>query len=58
MTADAHDRRPAMDDAQHQIDHAPLPDARELRRRRNVVIQFVHFVTLNWKMYTLAKRHH
>ncbi|MBW4031186.1 MAG: hypothetical protein HIU88_00805 [Acidobacteria bacterium] len=47
-----------MDDAQNQIDHAPLPDARELRRRRNVVIQFVHFVTLNWKMYTLAKRHH
>lgn len=47
-----------MDTAQAKIDHAPLPDSRELRRRRNLVVQFAHFLTLNWKMYSLAKRHH
>ncbi|MET4703004.1 hypothetical protein [Frigoribacterium sp. UYMn621] len=47
-----------MDTAQNQIDRAPLTDARELRRRRNLIIQFFHFVTLNWKMYSLAKSHH
>ncbi|MBU1588325.1 MAG: hypothetical protein KKH51_10320 [Actinobacteria bacterium] len=47
-----------MDTAQAQIDSAPLPDARELRRRRNLVVQFAHFLTLNWRMYRLAKRHH
>jgi hypothetical protein len=47
-----------MDTVQHQIDTAPLPDERELRRRRNVVIQFFRFIALNWKMYTLARRHH
>lgn len=47
-----------MDTAQEQIDNAPLPDPRELRRRRNLIVQFAHFVNLNWKMYSLAKRHH
>jgi len=47
-----------MDTAQHQIDNAPLPDSRELRRRRNLIVQFAHFINLNWKMYSLAKRHH
>lgn len=47
-----------MDTAQVVIDSAPLPDARELGRRRNLLIQFVHFVRLSWKMYFLAKRHH
>jgi hypothetical protein len=47
-----------MDTAQALIDTAPLPEARELRRRRNVVVQFFHFVALNWTMYRLAKRHH
>jgi hypothetical protein len=47
-----------MDDAQSRIDRAPLPDASELRRRRNVVIQFFQFMNLNWKMFTLAKQHH
>jgi len=46
-----------MDTAQAQIDAAPLPDARELRRRRNLVVQFGHFVRLNLRMYLLAKRH-
>lgn len=47
-----------MDSAQELIDSAPSPDGRELRRRRNIVIQFAHFIVLNWKMYSLAKRHH
>lgn len=47
-----------MDTAQAQIDSAPLPDSRELRRRRNLVVQFIHFLNLNWKMYSFAKRHH
>jgi hypothetical protein len=47
-----------MDTAQARIDSAPLPDSRELRRRRNLVIQFFHFVKLNWKMYRLARQHH
>ena len=37
------------------IDRAPTPDARELRRRRNLVIQFAHFLGLSWNMYRLAK---
>jgi sulfide:quinone oxidoreductase len=47
-----------MDDTQQRIDHAALPDARELRRRRNFLIQFVLFMRLNWRMYSLARRHH
>lgn len=47
-----------MESAQAHIDGSPLPNSRELRRRHNVFIQFAHFVTLNWKMYRLAKRHH
>jgi hypothetical protein len=47
-----------MDAAQAQIDRAHVPDRRELRRRGSVVIQFFHFMKLNWKMYSLAKRHH
>ncbi|MDF1478106.1 hypothetical protein PYV02_03315 [Leifsonia sp. H3M29-4] len=47
-----------MDTGQTLIDAAPLPNARELRRRRNLVVQFFHFLSLNWNMYRLAKRHH
>lgn len=47
-----------MDTAQARIDAAPLPDERELRRRRNLVVQFFRFLALNWNMYRLAKRHH
>lgn len=46
-----------MDTAQAQIDAASLPDAHELRRRRNLFVQFGHFVRLNLRMYLLAKRH-
>ena len=47
-----------MSNVQQMIDSAPTPDARELRRRRNLVIQFAHFLGLSWNMYRLAKRHH
>jgi sulfide:quinone oxidoreductase len=55
---DDRQRENTMDDTQRLIDAAPLPDARELRRRRNLVIQFFHFVRLNLTMYRLARRHH
>lgn len=47
-----------MDDAQSRIDAAQLPDARELRRRHNLVTQFLRFLVLNFSMYSLAKKHH
>jgi sulfide:quinone oxidoreductase len=46
-----------MDNAQLRIDAAPLPGARELRRRSNLIVQFIRFVGLNWTMYRLAKHH-
>ena len=46
-----------MDNAQARIDMAPLPGMRELRRRSNLVQQFVRFLSLNWTMYRLAKHH-
>ena len=47
-----------MDDTQRRIDAAPLPGVRELRRRRNLILQFLRFVRLNWTMYRLARHHH
>lgn len=47
-----------MDTTQAHIDIAPLPSARELRRRSNVLVQLVRFLQLNVSMYLLAKRHH
>jgi hypothetical protein len=47
-----------MDNAQARIDAAPLPGARELRRRGNLAQQFIRFLNLNWTMYRLAKHHH
>ncbi|MDJ0338951.1 hypothetical protein [Cryobacterium sp. PH31-O1] len=47
-----------MDTAQSHIDAAPLPSARELRRRSNVLVQLVRFLQINVSMYLLAKRHH
>jgi hypothetical protein len=47
-----------MDTAQTHIDEAPLSDAHELRRRRNLFLQFFRFLSLSWSMYALAKRHH
>lgn len=47
-----------MDTAQSHIDAAPLPSARELRRRSNVLVQLVRFMKINVSMYLLAKQHH
>ncbi len=47
-----------MDNAQLRIDAAPLPTSRELRRRGNLVGQFLRFMRLNWTMYRLANHHH
>jgi len=47
-----------MDNAQHRIDNAPLPGTRELRRRSNLLLQFFRFLSLNWTMFMLARRHH
>lgn len=40
------------------IRHAPLPTARTLRRRRNVIVQAVRFVLLNARMGYLALHGH
>jgi hypothetical protein len=37
---------------------APLPTRRTLRRRRNVPLQFIRFVTFNVRMALLAMRGH
>lgn len=47
-----------MDNTQECIDRAPLPTKRELRRRRNVLIQFGRFVSVSWTMWRLAQRKH
>ncbi|BDZ61601.1 hypothetical protein Lsed01_02038 [Demequina sediminis] len=41
-----------------RLAQAPLPTARELRRRRNVVVQFARFVGTSWTMWRLAQKHH
>lgn len=47
-----------MDNTQERIDRAPLPTAKELRRRRNPVLQFGRFVSVSWTMWRLARRKH
>jgi len=47
-----------MDTAQSHRDAAPLPSARELRRRSNLLVQLARFLQMNPSMYLLAKRHH
>jgi len=47
-----------MDTAQSHIDAAPLPSARELRRRSNLLVQIARFLQMNLSMYLLAKRQH
>lgn len=43
---------------QQRIDVAPLPTDRELRRRRNPLLQLWPFLRLNVSMFLLARRHH
>ncbi len=47
-----------MDNTNTRIGEAPLPTGGELRRRRNVVVQFGRFVSTSWVMWRLARRHH
>ncbi|MBK5238738.1 MAG: hypothetical protein JJE28_06470 [Actinomycetales bacterium] len=47
-----------MDPAQSNIDAAPIPTTKELRRQRNLFVQLVRFLHLNINMYLLAKRGH
>ncbi|WP_296666319.1 hypothetical protein [Demequina sp.] len=47
-----------MDTTNARISNAPLPTSGELRRRRNVVVQFFRFVGTSWTMWRLARRHH
>ncbi len=47
-----------MDTTNERIATAPLPTPKELRRRRNPVIQFGRFVRINWTMWRLARRKH
>lgn len=47
-----------MDNTNERIAHAPLPTARELRRRRSVFGQFFRFMRINWTMWRLAQKSH
>lgn len=47
-----------MDQTNARIAQAPLPTEAELRRRRNVVVQFARFVSTSWVMWRLAQKHH
>lgn len=44
-----------MSDVQAKIDSAPLPSAKELRRRRSLCAQFGRFIKLGWGMFRLAQ---
>ena len=47
-----------MDNTNERIAMAPLPTARELRRRKSVVGQSFRFMHINWTMWRLARKHH
>ncbi len=47
-----------MDTTDERISHAPLPTAGELRRRKNVFLQFARYMRINWTMWRLAQKHH
>lgn len=47
-----------MDDTNQRISRALLPTSKELRRRRNVFVQFGYFVRTSWAMWRLARRAH
>ena len=47
-----------MDYTNERIARAPLPTARELRRRKSIVGQFFRFMRINWTMWRLARKHH
>jgi len=43
---------------QQRIDAAPATSARELRQRRNPLLQLWPFMRMNVSMFMLARRHH
>lgn len=47
-----------MDNVNEQIAMAPLPTARTLRRRNNVVVQAVRFVAINGRIMRMVLRGH
>ncbi len=47
-----------MDYTNERIGRALLPTPKELRRRRNLFIQFGYFVRTSWAMWRLARRTH
>jgi hypothetical protein len=53
------DSRPAPElTTQDRIDAAPLTSDRELRQRRNPLLQLWPFMRMNVSMFMLARRHH
>jgi hypothetical protein len=47
-----------MDDTDANIASAPLPTAKTLRARKNLVIQFGRFVAINTKMLKIIRKEH
>jgi hypothetical protein len=47
-----------MDNTNERIARALLPTHKELRRRKNIFIQFGLFTRTSWAMWRLARRSH
>jgi hypothetical protein len=47
-----------MDDTTASIESAPLPTAKTLRARKNLIIQFGRFVVINTKMLNIIRKAH
>ncbi|MFW2513728.1 hypothetical protein ACNI3K_08100 [Demequina sp. SO4-13] len=47
-----------MDSTNERVAHAPPPTAKELRRRRNLALQLLRFLSINWTMWRLARKSH
>jgi hypothetical protein len=47
-----------MDDTDASIESAPLPTAKTLRARKNLIIQFGRFVAINTKMVKIIRKEH
>ncbi|MCX6429547.1 MAG: hypothetical protein NTX12_00955 [Actinobacteria bacterium] len=47
-----------MENADEVIARAPLPTAKTLRARRNIFVQFLRFVSINFKMIKMIRKGH
>ena len=47
-----------MDQTDANIAGAPLPTARTLRARRNLIFQFARFLAINTKMLRIIRKEH